>query len=311
MSAPPTPPKMDPQVDALVRSINEGTVDIHGIGVDVYTYFPLAHIFPSHIHQLHQAIVDDIFHSAGIQRHEAQGCFHYIVQQIKGSRLFRCSTLEHYGGISFLRRKSSTVMRLQAQTEKIICPPAHVMGCIIAAIVYRKLQPANEGFFRKNEGLVKVKECAFSIELDENCEKPVADLRKLDGKERWVVTTRMPEMNRYEAILRNTLCPNAQSSSTGVPKTEPSDSPLPSVELNKTTNKPIYLSDDNEEMEDNVITLRDYTRQMKILGKRLATPDRAIAKRARREIMKKPEQDAGEVGPPKESFDSYPHFKQV
>ncbi|KAL5602433.1 hypothetical protein FOBRF1_009966 [Fusarium oxysporum] len=46
----------------------------------------------------------------------------------------------------------------------------------------------------------------------------------------------------------------------------------------------------DHESEDVAITLKDYTRQMKTLRKRLASPDRAIVKQIRGEIMKGPDQ---------------------
>ncbi|SCO84522.1 uncharacterized protein FRV6_08649 [Fusarium oxysporum] len=352
---------MDQKAISLVLSINEGTADIHGTGVDVCKDVPVHDITPTRMYQFCEAIAADIFHSAGIQKHEAEDCFNAIAERINNTRLLGCSKLERYEGMSFLRQNLSKVMRFQAETEKIICPPAHTMGCIIAAIAYRKLQPANEEFFQENEDLVKVfgelngiqwlsvaiqvwakvRGCAFAIELDENSEKPVAEIRKVDSKPRWVVTTRMPDINRYEGIFRNALCPAVQDSGLKVPKLEPGDSPLPSVEPNDTSNELCPLSDDDK-TEDNVITLRDYTRQMKSLGKRLSTPDRAIVKRLRREILKKPEQleqlekqdqEVGfddrlkyslknntnhrvkeaitDAGLPQEYFDSYTHYKDV
>ncbi|EWY97177.1 hypothetical protein FOYG_05652 [Fusarium oxysporum NRRL 32931] len=317
---------MDQKAIALVLSINAGTADIHGIGVDVCKDVPVHDITPARMYQFCEAIAADIFHSAGIQKHEAEDCFNTIAERIKKSRLLGCSKFECYEGMSFLRQNLS--------------------------------KPANEWFFQENEDLVKVfgelngiqwlsvaiqvwakvRGCAFAIELDENSEKPVAEIRKLDGNSRWVVTTRMPDINRYEGILRNTLCPAVQNSGLTVPKLESGDSPLPSVEPNDTSNEPCPLSDDDK-IEDNVITLRDYTRQMKSLGKRLSTPDRAIVRRLRREILKKPEQleqqDKEAVfddrlryslknntnhgvkeaitdeGLPQEYFDSYTHYKDV
>lgn len=127
----------------------------------------------------------------------------------------------------------------------------------------------------------------------------------------------MPAINKYENVLRSVLCPGGpavQPAGPTIPKLERSDNALPSIEPNDTTNEPIAVSDDDES-EDNAMTLRDFTRQMKILGKRLATPDRAVARRARKEIMKKPgqvgEEEVEDVGPPKDYFDSYTHLKDV
>ncbi|PNP61284.1 hypothetical protein FNYG_13970 [Fusarium nygamai] len=325
---------MDSAAEALATSINDETVDIHAIGVDVCKHVPHRHIIPVKLHRLHQAIAADILHSAGIQKHEAEDSFKTICERIDSNRPLRETTLDYFEGMSFLRQHSSKVMRLHASTKKIVCPPAHVMGCVIAAVAYRRLRPTKEDFFQENKDVVKVfgelnaiqwlsvalqvwekvRACAFTIELDENSEKPVAEIRKVKGKSCWVVKTRMPEKNIYEDILRNAFCPAIQPSDPAIPKLEPDDSVLPTIEPNDATNEPIPLSDDDE-AEGNAITLRDYTRQMKILGKRLATPDRAVARRARKEIMKKPgqvgEQEVEDIGPPKEYFDSYTHLKDV
>ncbi|KAG9504904.1 hypothetical protein J7337_004884 [Fusarium musae] len=284
-----------------------------------------------------EAITTDIFHSVGIQKHEAEECFGAIAQQISNARILHHFKLESFRDVDWIRRRLSQVVRLQAKTGKIVCPPAHIMGCIVAAVAYRKLLPENEGFFDKNKGLVKVfgelnsiqwlsvavqmwnqvKSKWFIIELDEARQKPVAELRNWEGSPFWFVTTSMPAMNKYENVLRSVLCPGGpavQPAGPTIPKLERSDNALPSIEPNDTTNEPIAVSDDDES-EDNAMTLRDFTRQMKILGKRLATPDRTIARRARREILKKPDEvrdkEAVEDGPLKEYFDSYTHLKDV
>ncbi|RBA17464.1 hypothetical protein FPRO05_02188 [Fusarium proliferatum] len=319
---------MDPK--ALARSINDETVNIHAIGVDVCEKIPHRHIIPIKIHQLYEAIAADILYSVGIQKHEAEAPFKAICERIDSTKPLRYSKLDDYEGMNFLQQHSAKVVRLHASTKMITCPPAHVMGCIVAAVAYRKLKPTNERFFQENKDIVKVfgelnviqwlpvavqvwdqvRSSSFTIELDPNIETPVAKRRKVNGTSVLVVTTRMPDMNKYESILRNTFCPAVQPSDPTVPKLEPEDNALPSVEPQDTINKPVPLSDDDE-AESNTITLRDYTRHMKIHEKRLASPDRAIAKRARRSIMKKPEQEAAEVGPPKEFFDSYMHLKDV
>ncbi|KAI3575027.1 hypothetical protein IWW34DRAFT_872022 [Fusarium oxysporum f. sp. albedinis] len=306
---PTTSLKMDPKAKALTRYINEGRADIHGIGVDVCKDVPVHDIIPTKMYQFCEAITADIFQGAGIKKHEAAECFDAINERIHNGRLLRDSTLERYGGMNFLRHLALKVTTLQAKTGKTVCAPAHAMGSMIAAIAYRKLRPTSEEFFRQNEDLAKVfgelngiqwlpvaiqvwakvKGRAFAIELDENSPKPIARVRKLNGKSLWGVTTRMPDMNRYEDIFRKTFYPAIPESGPAVPKLEPNDDPLQSIEPNDTSNEPITLSDDDE-MEDNAITLRDYTRQMKSIGKRLATPDRAIVKRLRREILKNPDQ---------------------
>ncbi|KAF4501096.1 hypothetical protein FAGAP_2681 [Fusarium agapanthi] len=325
---------MDPKAEALVRRINEGTADIRGIRVDVCKELPVHEITPTSMYQFCDAIAADIFHTVGIRKDEAAECFDAISERIHNGRLLRDSTLGRYGGMNFLRHLALKVTTLHAKTGKTICIPAHAMGSMIAAIVYRKLRPTGEEFFRKNEDLVKVfgelngiqwlpvaiqvwdkvKGRAFAIQLDENIRKPIPRLQKVDGKSLWVVTTRMPDVNKHGEVFRRTFFPAIPESGRIVPKTEPDENALPSIEPHHTSNEPIPLSDD-EESEDNIFTLRDYTRQMKILGKRLATPDRAIARRARREMLKMPdqvgEQEVEEVGPPKEYFDSYTHLKDV
>ncbi|EWG44912.1 hypothetical protein FVEG_05875 [Fusarium verticillioides 7600] len=302
-------PKMDEKAEAFVSSINDETVDIHGIGVDVCKDVPLRLISPAMIHRLHKAIAADIFHSVEIQKREAGECFSAMIERIASSNLLHHSKLEDCEAMDFIRQSLLKVMRLNTNTGKIVCPPAHVMGCLIAAIAYRNLEPSNEEFFQKNEDLVKVfgelngiqwlsvaiqvfaevGPRVFLIELDEACQKPVAKLQNLDGNLCWVVTTRMPQVNRFEDILRQVLGSTHQSPSPVYPKLEPHDRPLLSVEPDDTPNSPIAPSEDDE-LENTAITLRDYSLQMKTLGKRLATPNRAIVKRRRREILKSPDQ---------------------
>ncbi|KAF5539313.1 hypothetical protein FNAPI_10842 [Fusarium napiforme] len=334
------PLKIESKAKSLALDIYQETLDIHRIGVDVCKNVPLRHVIPVTIPELCIAITTDIFHSVGVQKHEAEACFKVIAQQISKAKILHHSKLESLRNVDWIRRHLSFVVKLQARTGKIVCPPAHVMGCMVAAVAYRKLLPANEGFFQfhKNKDLVKVfgelngiqwlsvairvfhkvksKSGAFVIELDETCQKPVAKQRKSEGGPFWVVTTSMPGMNKYENVFRNVLCPGGPAvhpSGPTVLKLEPNDDAIPSVEPNDTTNEPITLSDDDES-EDNTITLRDFTRQMKIHGKKLSTPDRAIARRARRDILKPEEigeQEIDQVGPPKEYFDSYTHLKDV
>ncbi|KAF5249660.1 hypothetical protein FANTH_4968 [Fusarium anthophilum] len=325
---------MDQKAKALVLSINEGKADIHGIGVDVCKDVPVNDITPISMYQFCEAIAADIFHRVGIQKHEAPECFSAMTERIHKGGLLDDSTLERYKGMTFLKHTLLTFRTIQQRTDKPFCLPAGAMGSIIAAVAYRKLRPATDGFRRQNEDFFKVfgelnvvqwlpvaiqvwykvKGRTFAIELDQNCHKPVATLRKVDGQSLWVILTRMPDMNTYEDIFRKTFSPATSVSGPAVPKLEPSDDPIASIEPNDTYNEPIPLSDDDE-AEENTLTLRDYTRQMKALGKRLATPDRAIARRARREIMKKPDQSGqqedGELGPPKEYFDCYTHFKDL
>ncbi|KAF5618012.1 hypothetical protein F25303_13133 [Fusarium sp. NRRL 25303] len=323
---------MDPE--ALARSINDETVDIHNIGVDVCRNSPLPPIPPAKMHRLCQAITADIFYSAGVQRHEARECFDAMAGCIHKDRLLEDVTLEHYGGINFLKQTLSTCRIFQARTKKPVCIPANAMGSILAAVAYRKHRPSSEAFLRNNQDFVKlfselnliqwlpvairmwakIKGNVFAIELNERSYKPVVTLQKVGGRRLRVVTTRMPHMNRYEDIFRKTFSPATSNPDPVVPKLEPDDNVLPSVEPNDISNEAITLSDDDETEED-TITLREYTRQMKTLAKRLTTPDRAIAKRARGDILKKPdevgEQEVEEFGPPKEYFDSYTHLKDV
>lgn len=64
----------------------------------------------------------------------------------------------------------------------------------------------------------------------------------------------MPNINRYKDIFYKTLYLAILEFILIVSKLEPSDNPLPSMELNR----PIPLSVDNE-IEDNSITLCNYT----------------------------------------------------
>ncbi|KAF5625042.1 hypothetical protein F52700_9417 [Fusarium sp. NRRL 52700] len=329
--------QIDSKAKALALGIYQETLDIHRIGVDVCKDVPIHEVIPVTMYQLCEAITTDIFSSVGIQKHEAEECFSAIARKISTTKILQYSKLESFEDVDFIRHKLSKIVRAQAMTEEIVCPPADIMGCVIAAIAYRKLQPTNGRVFGQNEDLVKLfgklngtqwlpiaiqvfhktKLSPFVIELDETCQKPVAEQKFVASGPFWVVTTRMPDMNRYESILRNVLHhsgPSVQPSDPPAPKLEPNDNALPSVEPNETTNAPISISEDDD-TENNTITLREYSRQMKSLGKRLPTRDRAIARRARREMMKKPgeagEQEIEEVGPPKEYFDSYTHLKDV
>lgn len=328
---------MDPNAETLTLGIDDEPVDIYSIGVDVCRNLPLPQIIPAKLYPLCEAITADIFHSVGMQKDEAPACFDAIARRISTIGLLKQSKLQWLACEEFLQKNISKVVRVQAKTGKIVCAPAHVMGCVVAAIAYRKLEPADDGLSQNDKDLVKVfgelngiqwlsvaiqvfdeaNARAFVVELDETRQSPVVETRHLKCGPFWVVTTKMPDMNRYENILRKVLCPDSpsvQNSGPAIPKLEPDDNALPSVEPNDICNEAITLSD-NDETEDNTITLRDYSRQMKTLAKRLTTPDRAIAKRARREILKKPdevgEQEVDEVGPPKEFFDSYTHLKDV
>ncbi|RKL35808.1 hypothetical protein BFJ72_g8508 [Fusarium proliferatum] len=300
---------MDEKAEALALITRDNKIDIHRIGVDVCKNFPLHHIHRAQIRRLYTDITVDICHSVGIQQSEASAYTSAMIERIDHTGLLYPTKLDDYEAMGFIRQSLLKVMRLHTQTGKIVCPPAHVMGCLIAAVAYRRLQPDSEEFFQKNEDLVKVfgelnviqwlsvaiqvfaevGSRVFIIELDEACQKPVAKLEQLGGNTCWVVTTKMPQVNRFEDILRQVLDSTYKTPSPVYPKLEPHDRPLLSVEPDDIPNSPISLNEDDE-MEDTTITLHDYTRQMNSLGKRLATPDRATVKRIRREILKNPDQ---------------------
>lgn len=190
------PLKIESNAESIAPDISQETLDIHRIGVDIYKNVPLRHVVPVTMFQVCEAITTDIFHSVGIQKREASDCFCAMAERIGNTNLLHHSKLENYGALDFIRQSLLKVVRLQAKTGKIVCPPAHIMGCIVAAVAYRKLLPENEGFFHNNKDLVKVfgelnsiqwlsvavqmwnqvKSKWFIIELDEARQKPVAEL---------------------------------------------------------------------------------------------------------------------------------------
>ncbi|KAF9768907.1 hypothetical protein IL306_013756 [Fusarium sp. DS 682] len=234
---------MDQKATELVNAINEGTADIHNIGVDVCSIVPVQKIQVSRLNYLYERIISDIFYEACLEKDQAKNCFLAILERLFDGKLLWASTLDNYIGLNFIRKGIQKAMTLQSQANEIACAPANILGCAIAAIVYRKLEIDTKNFIR-DEDLVKffgklngiqwlpvaiqvwdkIKGAPFGIQVDRKAKRPIAKKRMIDGGERWVVRTRVPEMNRYENIFR------------------------------------------------------DYTRQMKSLGKRLASPGRAVVK---------------------------------
>ncbi|KAH6958069.1 hypothetical protein DER45DRAFT_628925 [Fusarium avenaceum] len=285
----------------MVEKINAGlSARQIGIGIDVCLKVPVKDILPDKFNALHESIVAEIFVAAKILPTQARECWSKMIERIINAGILHGERLTGYGGYQTLRTYIIEAMDLHEKTGMPVCIPAPLLASAIAALVFRKLRPYSTKFFRLGTDFlmffgelngmqwlpvaIKVWEAtkgrAFAIEVDQTVDEPRVRLKHFKGERIWCVTVKKPPPNIYEAeFLRAFGGPNVlPAPSLAGPET--GDQPLPSVE--RPESSPVVPSAQNYQdhlAED--CTLRDYVNQMKQLGKRLASPERAVVKRLR------------------------------
>ncbi|KAF5673879.1 hypothetical protein FHETE_3266 [Fusarium heterosporum] len=304
----------------IVKKINRRVHILEiDIGVDTCSEIPTDFIIPERVYALSWGIVTEIFRAAGIQKQQAIKCWEQMIDEVANSSLLLATSLADYPGYQKLRFNMEDALALKPTTDESVSLSAPYLATAIAAIAFRKLGPLDlepqtqKDFlwlfgemnvvqwlpiaikvFHRTEG------CPFIIELDQDVEEPIVRQGHWHRNGVWAVRTKRPEPNIYEAIIRDAI----GITTTGDDKMsitedqDKHDQPLPSIEepgpedellpsIKRT--KPVAMesasmNSANQDIDSN--TLREYSREMRRLGKRLASPDREIVKRVRKGIRR-------------------------
>ncbi|WZH40935.1 hypothetical protein QYS62_001874 [Fusarium acuminatum] len=304
------PPRDDSDIGSrIVFMINLG-MKVRNIGIDVCT-------------------VAEIFEGAGVRREQARQCWDGMVNRLMYDEFLKATTISNYGGWKSLYTHIEETLALQGKTDNIVCMPASLLASAIAAVAFRKLRPRSGKASQAHRDFtmmfgdmnviqwlpiaIRVWERTvgrpFIIELDQEVSEPVIHLETREGQRVWIVKTRQQAPNIYESVFRDAIGTNNRDEEDTKPMAVPSnvcDLPLPSVENDERTPSKSTLPSTLDSRIDND-TLREYAREMKKLGKRLSSPERATVKRLRRGISEfadhadKKDQDVGSERNVKES----------
>ncbi|KAF4999586.1 hypothetical protein FGRMN_2334 [Fusarium graminum] len=308
-----------------------GMGDVHEINQDFYTnemniginasgQVPANLIIPEHTVTPSQTLLTEIFQAVGIQKQHAIECWDMMERTITDCAL-KSNTFLGQGNRAYrsLRSSMKRALSLQETTDRPVSLPAPNLAVGIAVFYCRKpmpfeyVSPPQRNFVRVFEEMKvmqwlpvaikvfeKTKFYPFIIELDQQVEEPIIRQEDWHGDRVWVVRTKRPESNIYEAMIRNAIGITATGSEGMSMVKEPHahDQPLPSIEepgpgdellppmegTEPVAVKPTPVDSTNQYNNSN--TLREYAREMRRLGKRLATPDRETIKRVRKGLRR-------------------------
>ncbi|KAM0342609.1 hypothetical protein ACHAPU_009336 [Fusarium lateritium] len=267
-----------------------------------------------------QSILSDIFRAVGIQGQHAIMCWDEMEKRIINCAHTRTRFLgPHEKAYRSLRPQMKTSLALKGITDSPVSLPAPQLAIVIAAVALRKprpfdyVTPTERNFVRLFVDMnvmhwlpiaIKVfertKRCPFVIELDQEVEEPIVRRELWHGDWVWIVRTKRPDPNIYEAIIRDAIGGDTagndgmsideehdthDQSVLTIEEPDAHDQPLPSIE----DTKPVAMEStpvDSANQPINTNTLREYARDMRRLGKRLASPDRETVNRVRKGIRK-------------------------
>jgi hypothetical protein len=300
------PPQEDSDIGSrIVFMINLG-MKVRNVGIDVCPKMPVNELIREKTLVFCQGIVAEIFEAAGVRKEQARQCYDEMVNRVMNGGFLKATTLANYGGWKSLYTYIEETLALQAKTHNIACLPASLLASAIAVVDFRKLRPrsgkvsqAHRDFTRMFGDMnimqwlpiaIRVFEGTegrpFVIEIDQEVSQPVIRLETWEGQRVWIVRTRKPDPNIYEAVFRDAIGTNTRDEEDTKLIIVPSnvcDRPLSSVENAERTPSKSTLPSTPDPTIDND-TLREYAREMEKLGKRLASPERATVKRLRRGI---------------------------
>ncbi|KAM0206227.1 hypothetical protein ACHAQD_012493 [Fusarium lateritium] len=295
----------------IVLKINLG-MKVRNVGIDVCPKIPVDELVREKARAFHQGIVAEIFESAGIRKEEARQCWNTMMNRVTNGGFLKATTLENYRGWKSLQANVEATLYLQAKTHHIACVPAPLLASAIAAIDLRKLRPrsgrvsqAHKNFTRMFGDMnvmqwLPIAICVwertegrpFVIELDQEARETVIRQEAWDGEQVWIVRTRMPNPNIYEKVFRDAFRdaigidnPDEEETKPMIVPANVCDRPLLSIENDEPTPSKLTLPSTPDHDVDNE-TLREYAREMRQLGKRLPSSERATVKRLRRGITK-------------------------
>jgi hypothetical protein len=306
---------------------------VRNVGIDVCPKMPVNELIREKTLKFCQGIVTEIFEAAGVRKEQGRQCWEEMVNRVMNGGFLKATTLANYGGWKSLCTHIEETLALQTKTHNFACLPASLLASAIAVVDFRKLRPrsgkvsqAHKDFTRMFGDMnvmqwlpiaIRVFERTegrpFVIELDQEVSEPVIRQEPWEGQRVWIVRTRKPDPNIYEAVFREAVGTDTRDEEDTKPTIVPSsacDRPLASVENAERTPSKSTLPSTPDPRIDND-TLREYAREMKRLGKRLSSPERATVKRLRRGISEfadhadMRDQDMGSEKNVKESEDKY------
>ncbi|KAM0442710.1 hypothetical protein ACHAQK_003763 [Fusarium lateritium] len=291
----------------IVFMINLG-MKVRNVGIDICPKIPVNELIRDKELAFIEGIIAEIFEAAGVWQEQAPHCWDEMVNRVMNGGFLKATTLTNYGGWKSLYTHLEETLALQAKTNNIACLPASFLASATAVVAFRKLRPRSGKVkqphrdFARMFGDMNVMQWLpiailvwertegrpFVIELDQELSEPVVRQETWDGQKVWIVRARKPDSNIYEAVFRDAIGIDNRDEEETKPMIVPSnacDRPLLSVENDERTPSKLTLPSTPDHDVDNE-TLREYAREMKQLGKRLPSSERATVKRLRRGITK-------------------------
>ncbi|KAM0234649.1 hypothetical protein ACHAP5_010000 [Fusarium lateritium] len=289
----------------IVFMINLG-MKVRNVGIDICPKIPVNELIPEKELAFSEGIIAEIFEAAGVWKEQARHCWDEMVNRVMNGGFLKATKLVNYGGWKSLRTYFEDTLALQAKTHHIACVPAPLLASAIAVVAFRKLRPHSGSEAQKNFTRMfgdmnvmqwlpiailvweRTEGCPFVIELDQELNEPAVRQETWDGQKVWIVRARKPDPNIYEAVFRDAIGIDNREEEETKPMIVPAnvcDRPLLSVENDEPTPSKLTLPSTPDHDVDNE-TLREYAREMKQLGKRLPSSERATVKRLRRGITK-------------------------
>ncbi|SPJ72820.1 uncharacterized protein FTOL_02549 [Fusarium torulosum] len=238
------PPQKDSDIGSRIVFMINLGMKVRNIGIDVCPKMPVNELIREKTIEFCQGIVAEIFEAAGVRKEQARQCYDEMVNRVMNGGFLKATTLANYGG------------------WKIACLPASLLASAIAVVDFRKLRPrsgkvsqAHRDFTRMFGDMNVMQWLPIAIRV----------FKRTEGRP-FVIEIDQEEDTK-PMIVPSNACDRPLSSVENAERA-PSKSTLPS------TPDPTIDND----------TLREYAREMKKLGKRLASPERATVKRLRRRI---------------------------
>ncbi|KAI6750804.1 hypothetical protein HG530_014254 [Fusarium avenaceum] len=292
----------------IVSMINLG-MKVRTIGIDMCGRIPVSGLIHEKKLAFCEGIVAETFEAAGVRREQARQCWDEMVNRLMYDEFLKATTINNYSGrLRSLCLHIEETLALQAKTNKIACMSASFFAAAIAAVAFRKIRPQNGkappkkhrefttmfGDMKAIQWLPiaisvweRTEGCPFIIELDQEVSEPVLRLETWEERRVWIVTTRKPDPNIYEAVFRDAIPPTAQDEEVTKPMVVPSDvcdRPVSSVKNDELTPSKLSLPSTLDKKAHND-THREDTCEMKQLGKRLSSPECVTVRRLRSRII--------------------------
>ncbi|EKJ75299.1 hypothetical protein FPSE_04488 [Fusarium pseudograminearum CS3096] len=191
--------------------------------VDACSTIPVNQITSLSALAFSENIVAEIFREAGIPDDEAtQSCWNAMAEIIMPRSLLQIKELQYHIEWGNVVHKLNIMRSIREVTGMPACMGAQYLTVVIAAVVYRKIQPERLWSTKRKKDFVeffgnlsgmqwlpiaiqvyeRVQDRAFAIELDDRATEPKVRHELIHGKIFIIVTTKKPQTNIYEAAMQ-------------------------------------------------------------------------------------------------------------